>query len=346
MHPVSDLFFLTRGRMPKFTWRVFYIFSAWNFSPFVWRAFRSVAWCSWGFFLLHRLSWPSNLVRERTIVLFVSLLVLVCHDWNYMSLLLNIVQVCSTENTLPLSFLSFLTLGDWSSFHNFALDCEASSSHHLINMKFYRCLQSQITCLPIVSNGFLIVQSQDGETEQRPVTLTCTILPGSHLKACRWLITELHPIERRNIGRRHSANVYCTNLRVLVPHRKLRLHGNAHRSWKQFVSLVRIGRTFEHPALRHFLFFGSEHACREVFSMQKQLSHQAYRSRGNLFDLWSIAKSKDRQLISLSQLLWSLAARDEDLLILNILQFWSWLPSLEIPWSQEISPDAIPKSEI
>ena len=42
--------------------------------------------------------------------------------------------------------------------------------------------------------------------EQNSVILTCTILPGSHLKACRLLIIELDPIERRNLGRRHSVN--------------------------------------------------------------------------------------------------------------------------------------------
>ena len=31
------------------------------------------------------------------------------------------------------------------------------------------------------------------------------------------------------------------------------------------ISLVRIGRIFEHAALRHLLFFGSGCACREVF---------------------------------------------------------------------------------
>ena len=35
---------------------------------------------------------------------------------------------------------------------------------------------------------------------------------------------------------------------------------------------------------------------------------------------------------------------DEHLLSLNILQFWSYLSSFEIPWSQEIFPDAIAKS--
>ena len=51
------------------------------------------------------------------------------------------------KNTLPLSsrrrgFLSFLTFGDWPSFHNFARDCEVSLSHHLISMWFYKRFQS------------------------------------------------------------------------------------------------------------------------------------------------------------------------------------------------------------
>ena len=55
-----------------------------------------------------RQSWPSNLVREKTIVLLVSDLCHRCrrslsHDWNCMSLFWNIVHVPSTENTLPLS---------------------------------------------------------------------------------------------------------------------------------------------------------------------------------------------------------------------------------------------------
>ena len=37
--------------------------------------------------------------------------------------------------------------------------------------------------------------------------------------------------------------------------------------------LVRIGRIFEHAALRHLLFFGSEYAPREVFSMIHRIKH-------------------------------------------------------------------------
>ena len=55
-------------------------------------------------------------------------------------------------------------------------------------------------------------------------------------------------------------------------------------------------------ALRHLLFFGGAHAW-EASSMQTQSSHQAYRRERNLFALYSIVMSQDRQLISLSQLL-------------------------------------------
>ena len=94
---------------------------------------------------------------------------------------------------------------------------------------------------------------------------------------------EHDPIERRSLGRRHSANLYWTNVRVLVPLHKLRLHGNARRSCEQFVLHARIGQNSQHAALRHSLFCGSECACREVSSMQTQSSHQAYRSRWKSF---------------------------------------------------------------
>ena len=56
--------------------------------------------------------------------------------------------------------------------------------------------------------------------------------------------------------------------------------------------------------------------------------------------------SQDDLLILLPQLLWSSAWWCEELLIFNILQFWSWPSSFEIPMSPEISPDAIPTSEL
>ena len=63
------------------------------------------------------------------------------------------------------------------------------------------------------------------------------------------------------------------------------------RSRTQSVFLVRIGRVFEHVALRHLLFFGSVPSVLRIFPMQTQPSHQAYRSRGNRFAPQSIAMS-------------------------------------------------------
>ena len=154
------------------------------------------------------------------------------------------LSMCFPLNTLSHfalhgGFLSCLTLGDWFSFHNVASDSEVSSSHHLINMKFYRCLPSWTTCLSIDSNGFLTVQQRQDGLKLSFLILTCTIIPRSFLKAYHVLIIELDPIERRNLKRRHSANENWTNLRVLVPLHKLRLHGHAHRSFKQFCLFLR-----------------------------------------------------------------------------------------------------------
>ena len=94
--------------------------SAWNFAPFVWRDFLFVAWCFRGVFVSLRQSWPSNLVRERTIVFFVwkhrHCFQGLIDDWNCTSLLSNIVHLFSTESILPLSSrrrLSFL-FDSWS----------------------------------------------------------------------------------------------------------------------------------------------------------------------------------------------------------------------------------------
>ena len=113
MHPVSDLlFFDTREDASiDMTGSLQFSVSPWNFSHLLSEELSSsVAWCFWGFFYSLRQSWPSNLVREKTIVLFVpdhrtSLFVIVRHDWNYTSR--NIVHVPSTES-FPLRRLSFL----------------------------------------------------------------------------------------------------------------------------------------------------------------------------------------------------------------------------------------------
>ena len=144
-------------------------------------------------FLTLRQSWPSSLVQEKTIVLFVSdhctsLLVQVRHDWNCMSLLLNIVPVLSTENTLPLSFLRKLSglLNSWwlilfPLFRSWLWSFEFSSSD--------QCEVLQMSS--IVNNLFAHyfewflqrTKPKHSEAEQNLVILTCTILSGSHLKA-------------------------------------------------------------------------------------------------------------------------------------------------------------------
>ena len=63
----------------------------------------------------------------------------------------------------------------------------------------------EVTCLERFLDR---TKPRRSEAEQSPANLICTILPGSHLKACRLLKMELDPIERRNVGRRHSADVY------------------------------------------------------------------------------------------------------------------------------------------
>ena len=47
-----------------------------------------------------------------------------------------------------------------------------------------------------------------------------------------------------------------------------------------------------------------------------------------------------------SQLLWSSALWSEDRLFSDKHQSWSWLSSFEIPWSQEIFQDSIPKLDV
>ena len=104
------LVILTHGRMPELTWRFFFteFESAWNFT-LAQRAFLFIAWSLWGFLSLAVSLFCLRMgCRRRRSSFFASdlchcFLVLVCHDWNYMGLLWNIVHVPSNESTLPLS---------------------------------------------------------------------------------------------------------------------------------------------------------------------------------------------------------------------------------------------------
>ena len=86
-----------------------------EFSSFCLKSFHLCCLTLLRVFLLRRQFWPSDLVRERAIVLFVSDLRhgfrRPVHDWSFMSLRSNIVHLISTENILPPSYqrrLSFL----------------------------------------------------------------------------------------------------------------------------------------------------------------------------------------------------------------------------------------------
>ena len=120
------------------------------------------------------------------------------------------LHMCLPLKTLshfPLNagFVSFLTLGNLSSFHNIVSDSEVSISHHLIIVKFHCSFELLIIRYPIVSCNFLIIQGHQSEVEQNSVILTCIILPGSRLNAFRLQLIVRDPILHRKLGHRHSA---------------------------------------------------------------------------------------------------------------------------------------------
>ena len=103
---------------------------------------------------------------------------LVCHVWNYMSHLWEHCPCAFHWNhfhfPLNVGFVSFLTLGNWSSFHNISSDSEVSISLHLITMKSLRSFEFLIVRCSIVSSNFLIMQDHQSEVEQmNSVILTC-----------------------------------------------------------------------------------------------------------------------------------------------------------------------------
>ena len=219
--------------------------------------------------------WPAPLFPEA-----------MCHDWDFMRLLWNTVHVPSPENTLPLSSqprLCFL-------FDSWWLLLFPQLRYGLWSFEFSSSDQYEVLQLSSILNYSVVhcfeqfqgrTKPKQSEAEQSPVILTWKIRPFPW--ACRKLIIEHDPIERRSLGRRHSANWEWTNVRVLPPLHKLRLHGNARRSCEQFLFHVRIGQNSEHAAPRHTPLRGSERARREAPPTQTQSSHQAYRSRGKSF---------------------------------------------------------------
>ena len=101
---------------------------------------------------------------------------------------------------------------------------------------------------PRLTGGFChadqTVPRQDVHSPFSPACATMKTRGCLHTRRFGTLTSPLQPVDRMPWGHHHPG-------RVLVLFHRLRLHGNARRSCKQFVSLVRIGRTFELAALRH-----------------------------------------------------------------------------------------------
>ena len=187
MHPCLRLVILTHG-VPIVTWRVIAFSKPTRDSSLLSEGFLL---CCLNFLRVSlRQSWPSNLVRERTIVLLLCEPRIPCqmldHGGNNMYLLSNIVPLLSTGTFLTLSSqrrLSFL-FDSWLLLLSplFISDSEVSTSLRLINMKSHRCLQSWITRLPIVSKSLLVTQSQCSLKLNRILQfLTWKILPRPFL---------------------------------------------------------------------------------------------------------------------------------------------------------------------
>ena len=158
---------------------------------------------------------PSNGMQEKTIVLFVSNLChcfqrLEGHDWNYMSLLWDIVHVPSTEKLsyFPLNtgFLSFMTL---------VTDPLSTTSLRALKFPFSSCSQYEVSLQFLIAYSLVThcfeqfldrTRPTQSEAEQNPVILTSIFLPGPRLEAFHSLIMVHDPILHPNLGHRHSPN--------------------------------------------------------------------------------------------------------------------------------------------
>ena len=195
------------------------------------------------------------------------------HDWNYMNLFWNIVHVLSIENILLLSSLRrllflFLTFGDWSSFHNIVSDSDvfdfSSSDQYEVSLQFSIADSSVFHCFvqlldhtrpsqsEVEQNSVIFDLYNPSKIASEGISLTVNSA-WSHLTSKILNIVVLQT---------HSEQI-CETFLLL---HTLRLHGSTHKSCKQFVFFVRIGRISELVALRHVLFSGNLTACWEACS--------------------------------------------------------------------------------
>ena len=159
--------------MPITTWRNFTIsVSAMNVAPFCLKSFHHCC------LNLLRVFLP---LRQSTVFFvceFRHCFQWLIHDWNYMSLLSNIVQLLSTDSILPLSskrlFDSWWLLlfpqfryGLWSFEFSSSDQYEVLEMSSILNYSVVHCFaQFQGRTKP-----------KQSEAEQSPVFLTCMILP-------------------------------------------------------------------------------------------------------------------------------------------------------------------------
>ena len=206
----------THGRMPESTWRICTEFeSAWNFT-LISRVFLVIAWSLWGFSSLAVSLFCLRMGCGRRRSPFSSLAFTLASRGQRVTtetawVSFGTLSMCfplKTLSHLPLNvgFVSFLTLGNWSSFHTIVSDSEISISHHLIIMKFnFSFLIADRSVFHRFEQPLEHKRPSQSEVEQNSVILTCIILPGSRLKAFRLLLSVRDPILNRNLGRRHSA---------------------------------------------------------------------------------------------------------------------------------------------
>ena len=199
----------THGKVPEFTWHILQNLNRHGISLSIHWVFLFTAWSLW-----ECLSLAISLFCLR-IVHFVSdpchcFQRLGCHDWNCVGLIWNTVHVHFTENTLLLSFqrrLSFLYDPWW------LISCPQHRSR-LWSFEFSSSDQHEVSQLSLICDSsvpwfapFLDrTMPSQSEFDQNLPVLTCTILPGSCLRAFHSQKINIDPIWRRHLGRRHSVN--------------------------------------------------------------------------------------------------------------------------------------------